>query len=145
MSTIAPPSRVMLHLGLGSFHRAHQAVYLHELIASGESQWHLAGGNLRPDMTETIDALVAQGGQYTLETISPSDVHTYTRITSIREVIPYVPGIAPLIARAADPATRIISFTVTEAGYYLDPANVLDTGAPDIMNDLAAVKAGQAG
>ena len=49
-----------------------------------------------------------------------------------------------LIAKAADPQTKIISFTVTEAGYYLDPKNVLDTTAADIANDLAAVKAGKA-
>ena len=37
---------VILHLGLGSFHRAHQAVYLHELIQRGDDDWVLAGGNL---------------------------------------------------------------------------------------------------
>ena len=45
---------VILHLGLGSFHRAHLAVYLHELIQSGDTGWQLAGGNTRPDMAETI-------------------------------------------------------------------------------------------
>ena len=59
MSAIPSPL-VMLHLGLGAFHRAHQAVYLHELIASGDARWCLAGGNIRPDMAETIAALVAQ-------------------------------------------------------------------------------------
>ena len=82
------PSLVMLHLGLGSFHRAHQAAYIHQLIASGDTRWRLAGGNIRPDMTETIAALAAQGGEYTLETITPNDEHRYTRITSIKEVIP---------------------------------------------------------
>ena len=56
---------VILHLGLGSFHRAHQAVYLHELIklevAAGQGpSWVLAGGNLRPDMADTVAALQAQ-------------------------------------------------------------------------------------
>ena len=41
---------VILHLGLGSFHRAHQAVYLHELQKTGDRRWSLAGGNTRPDM-----------------------------------------------------------------------------------------------
>ena len=136
---------VILHLGLGSFHRAHQAVYLHELRETGDTRWQLAGGNLRPDMAETIAGLVAQGGQYTLETISPANEHRYTRITSIKEVIPYTPDLKGLIARAVDANTRIISFTVTEAGYYLDPNNVLDLEAADIANDLAAVKAGKPG
>ncbi len=139
------PSLVMLHLGLGSFHRAHQALYMHQLIASGDTRWSLAGGNIRPDMAETIAALVAQGGEYTLETITPDNTHSYTRVTSIKAVIPFEPGLAGLIARAIDPATRIISFTVTEAGYYLDPNNQLDSSLPDVTDDLAAVKAGQPG
>ena len=139
------PSLVMLHVGLGSFHRAHQAVYLHQLRESGDTQWQLAGGNIRPDMADTIAALAAQGGEYTLETISPADEHRYTRITAIKEVIPFEPTLAGLIARAVDPSTRIISFTVTEAGYYLDPDNILDAAAADIVSDLAAAKAGQPG
>lgn len=137
--------RVWLHVGLGSFHRAHQALYLHMLRETGDTQWSLAGGNVRPDMAETIDALVAQNGEYTLETITPNNEHAFTRITSIKEVIPYTPELKGLIARAVDPNTRIISFTVTEAGYYLDPKNVLDTATTDIVNDLAAVKAGKPG
>ena len=145
MTTINQSTLVMLHLGLGSFHRAHQAVYMHELIASGDTRWCLAGGNIRPDMAETIAALVAQDGAYTLETITPANEHSYTRITSIKEVIPYTPDLKALIARAVDASTRIISFTVTEAGYYLDPNNILDPTATDIVNDLAAVKAGKPG
>ncbi len=144
MSAIPSPL-VMLHLGLGAFHRAHQAVYLHELIASGDARWCLAGGNIRPDNMELIAALAQQGGTYTLETITPQGRHSYTKITSIREVIPYEPTLSGLIARAADPATRIISFTVTEAGYYLDTQNRLDASLADIVADLATLRTGRPG
>ncbi|MEY5027932.1 MAG: hypothetical protein RLZ63_247 [Pseudomonadota bacterium] len=137
---------VMLHLGLGSFHRAHQAVYLHELIKTGDDAWSLAGGNTRPDMAETINALIAQGGAYILETISPAGEHRYERITSIRKVLPWTPDLAALIAQGADAATRIISFTVTEAGYYLDANNQLDLSTfADLRADVEAAKAGRAG
>ncbi|MGH8820496.1 MAG: D-arabinitol 4-dehydrogenase, partial [Rhodoferax sp.] len=66
-------------------------------------------------------------------------------IESIREVLPYEPSLAPVIARGAHPATRIISFTVTEAGYSLTPDNKLDTSASDIAADLAAARKDQAG
>lgn len=136
----------ILHLGLGSFHRAHQAVYIHELRQQGDLRWAIAGGNLRPDMAETIHALQAQGGRYTLETVTPQGERSYTRIESIQRVIPYQDDLAPLIATGADPATRIISFTVTEAGYYLDANNRLDWATfPDLRADLDAVKDGQAG
>ena len=138
-------SLVVLHLGLGSFHRAHQALYMHQLIASGDTRWSLAGGNLRPDMVETITALVKQGGEYTLETITPDNQHSYTRIKSIKQVIPYEPNLPGLMAKAIDPSTRIISFTVTEAGYYLDAKNILDFASSEITADLAAVRAGWPG
>ena len=135
----------MLHLGLGSFHRAHQALYMHQLQALGDNSWALAGGNIRPDMQETMDALAAQQGAYTLETITPAGQRSYTRVTSIQQVIPYEPQLQRLIARAADPATRIISFTVTEAGYYLDLHDQLELASDDIHADLAAAHAGHAG
>lgn len=137
---------LMLHLGLGSFHRAHQAVYLQRLIDAGDTRWSLAGGNLRPDMAETIEALRAQGGAYTLETVSPAGEHRYQRIAAIRQVLPYTPGLAKLIALGAEPATRIVSFTVTEAGYYLDADNWLDPAShPDLASDLQTARRGEAG
>jgi D-arabinitol 4-dehydrogenase len=137
---------VMLHLGLGSFHRAHQAVYLNALRATGDQRWSLAGGNTRADMADTIEALVAQQGRYTLETISPAGEHRYESITAIQRVIPYTADLGGLIAQGADASTRIISFTVTEAGYYLDEHNRLDWSTfADLRADLDAAKAERAG
>jgi D-arabinitol 4-dehydrogenase len=136
---------VMLHLGLGFFHRAHQAVYLHRLIEAGDRRWVLAGGNTRPDMPELIASLAAQGGAYTLETVTPAGERSYVRITAIKTVVPYSPGLAGLIAIGADPATRIISFTVTEAGYYLDTKNHLDLSFSDLATDVAAARDGKPG
>ena len=139
-----PSSRIMLHLGLGSFHRAHQAVYMQKLIDAGDDSWVLAGGNLRPDMADVIDALQRQK-YYTLETISPSGEHRYAVIDAIRYVVPYEPTISGLVEIGAHPATGIISFTVTEAGYYLDDQNHLDQSFTDLMDDVARVRDGQAG
>jgi D-arabinitol 4-dehydrogenase len=139
---MSSPPNVILHLGLGSFHRAHQAVYLNELHKRGDTRWVLAGGNLRPDMAETIAALQAQGGAFTLETVSPAGERRYERIASIRTIVPYEPSLAGLIEIGADSATRIISFTVTEAGYYLDSDNRLDTGYAELVSDLAGATRG---
>lgn len=147
MATSIPDgASVILHLGLGSFHRAHQAVYLQALHDAGDARWVLVGGNLRPDMADTVAALQAQGGAYTLETISPQDEHVYQRITAIREVVGFEPSLAGLIAHGAAARTRIISFTVTEAGYYLDADNQLDLATyADLRADLARAKNGEAG
>lgn len=136
---------LMLHLGLGSFHRAHQAVYLHQLQQTGDRRWALAGGNIRPDMAETIEALIAQKGAYTLETVTPQGERSYVRITSIETVVRFDPMLSGLIRLGADANTGIISFTVTEAGYYLDAKDKLDLNFADLQADVAALKSGKAG
>ncbi|HZW75403.1 MAG TPA: D-arabinitol 4-dehydrogenase [Caldimonas sp.] len=130
-------SRRILHLGLGSFHRAHQALYLHRLRAAGDERWSITGGSLRDDLAPTLDALALQGGRYTLETVSPQGERRYEWVESIAEVVRFDPTLARLIEVGADPATAIVSFTVTEAGYYLDAKNRLDLANPDLAADLA--------
>jgi D-arabinitol 4-dehydrogenase len=136
---------LMLHLGLGSFHRAHQALYLHQLQQSGDLRWALAGGNIRADMAETIEALIAQNGAYTLETVTPQGQRSYTRITSIQTVVRHDHMLSGLVQLGSDANTRIISFTVTEAGYYLDDKDKLDLNFADLQADLEALKAGNTG
>jgi D-arabinitol 4-dehydrogenase len=135
----------VLHLGLGSFHRAHQAVYLQRLIDAGDTRWSISGANIRPDMAEVVEALRAQGGRYTLETVSPAGEYRYEQIEAIREVLPYEPSLAGPIARGAAPSTRIVSFTVTEAGYYLDTKGRLDLSFADLAADIARAAKGEAG
>jgi D-arabinitol 4-dehydrogenase len=135
---------IMLHIGLGSFHRAHQAVYLHHLRETGDRSWAIVGGNSRPDMAETMAALIAQDGRYTLETVTPAGVRAYETITAIERVIPYSPDLAGLIDVGADPGTHIVSFTVTEAGYYLDAHDRLDLAAQDLAADLEAARSNDA-
>ena len=136
--------KIMLHIGLGSFHRAHQAVYMHRLRESGDRSWAIIGGNCRPDMAQTMAALIAQDGRYTLETVTPTGVRAYETITALERVIPYAPDLADLIAVGADPHTHIVSFTVTEAGYYLDAHDRLDLSVKDLADDLDAARSNDA-
>jgi len=115
----------ILHLGLGAFHRAHQAVALQRLIDAGDTQWHIAAGNICAGQEAVEAALVAQGGAYTVETVAPDGTTAYQRVQAISEVVPFEPGLARLIALGAERQTRIVSFTVTEAGYAPGPTNAL--------------------
>ena len=137
--------RTILHLGLGAFHRAHQAVYLQRLHDRGDRSWRLASGNIRPGDHETIAALQSQHGTYRLETVTPAGERRYERIAALSEVVPYAFGIERLIAIGAHPDTSIISFTVTEGGYYLDAGDRLDGSAADIVADIEHVRHGVAG
>ncbi|WP_020395722.1 D-arabinitol 4-dehydrogenase [Thiolinea disciformis] len=131
------PVYTQLHLGLGSFHRAHQAVYMQALHDQGDKSWQIIGGNIRPDMLDTISALQEQNGAYTLETVSPEGERNYQWITAIKQVITWDDQLHGLSKVAADPHTRIISFTVTEAGYYLDAHHQLDESFADLRHDIA--------
>lgn len=127
---------IWLHIGAGSFHRAHQAWYLHRLLAGGDNRWSIALGNIRDDATPLLTALAQQNGQYVLETVTPQGVRQYETITSISKVIPWDNELAALTAQGAQPETRVISFTVTEGGYYLDNQFNLDRENADIQVDL---------
>lgn len=125
-----------LHIGLGSFHRAHQAWYLHRLHVMGDKHWSIAAGNIRNDAEHVVQALSAQKGRYVLETVSPEGVSEYEEITSIQKLIPWQADLQPLIAEGADPKTKVIAFTVTEGGYYLNTSHKLEVNNPDLAADL---------
>jgi D-arabinitol 4-dehydrogenase len=139
------PGRInhILHIGAGSFHRAHQAWYLQRVRLSrpaNEPEWSLVVGNIRNDMQATLDALAAQHGVYTLETVTPKGERQYETISSITQVLPWSADLAALIEAGSDPACRIIAFTVTEGGYYLDDHDRLDRGNADLAADLAGAR-----
>jgi len=135
---------IQLHLGLGAFHRAHQAVYQQKLLDLGQSDWQLISANLRPNPDGSEQALIAQGGRYTLLTITSDGVEQYQQITALHEIIPHAPGLAGVIRCGADPRTRIVSFTVTESGYYLDGSGQLDAHIPELAQSLERTRASAA-
>ncbi|WP_272679271.1 D-arabinitol 4-dehydrogenase [Providencia sp. PROV032] len=127
---------VWMHIGAGSFHRAHQAWYLHRLIQQGDDSWSIALGNIRNDTNSLLDNLTKQNGEYTLETVSPEGERHYEKITSVRKVLHWDENLSQLVEQGRDKATRVIAFTVTEAGYYLTPQHELDAEQPDVKADL---------
>jgi D-arabinitol 4-dehydrogenase len=141
--TASADANVILHIGAGSFHRAHQAWYLHRLNQTetpGEPHWSLTVGNIRGDMNAVLDALAKQHGTYTLETVTPQGERAYETIRSITRVVPWSASLDELVEAGADPACKIISFTVTEGGYYLDEHDRLDTANPDLAADVAGAR-----
>ncbi|GGP24250.1 D-arabinitol 4-dehydrogenase [Silvimonas amylolytica] len=140
MNTHANGPSTWLHLGAGSFHRAHQAWYLHRLRETGDQTWTLALGNIREDMSPLLAALERQKGEYTLETITPEGVHQYETVRSISKIVPWDAQLAAVVEAGAAAQTRVISFTVTEAGYYLDQHFKLDVANADLAADLKGEK-----
>jgi fructuronate reductase len=125
----------ILHLGLGAFHRAHQAVYTDTVLAR-DPRWGICGVSLKTPRATA--PLAAQDGLYTVLTRSAEGT-TARVIGSLREAVFAGADRAALIARFADPRIAVVSLTVTEKGYCHDPATGrLDRAHPDIAHDLAA-------
>lgn len=123
----------IVHLGLGAFNRAHQAVYTDAVLRSGDLGWGIVGAGLMSSGTKA--ALVPQDGLYTLAEMGADDETTRV-IGSIVGVLG-PDDVDALLARMAAPTTRIVTITVTEKGYYLDAAGKLQLQAPAIAADLA--------
>ncbi len=128
----------IVHIGLGNFHRAHQSWYLHRLMQQGLAlDWAIVGAGVRPYDAEMRARLAAQDYLTTLIELDPEGI----RAEVVGSMIGYVPveeGNGPLIAQMADPAIRIVALTVTEGGYYIDPATKgFDAGHADMQHDAA--------
>jgi D-arabinitol 4-dehydrogenase len=91
-------------------------------------------------MVPLLEALARQNGAYTLETVTPEGVRAYEIIRSIRQIVPWDPELRALVETGALARTRIVSFTVTEGGYYLDDHHRLELANPDLAADLAGAR-----
>lgn len=126
----------IVHIGVGNFHRAHQAWYLHRLMQQGNAQdWAIIGAGVRAYDAEMRQKLLAQDCLTTLIELN-EDQRSVEVIGSMIGYLPPQYDNAALISQLADPAIRIVSLTVTEGGYYLHPVTKgLDTGHADIRHD----------
>jgi mannitol 2-dehydrogenase len=108
----------IVHVGVGGFHRAHQAMYLDRLMNDGKAlDWGICGVGVLPSDRLMADVMAAQDGLYTLVVKHPDGAFEPRVIGSIIEYLFAPDDPDAVIERMADPATRIVSLTVTEGGY----------------------------
>lgn len=131
--------RGIVHIGMGGFHRAHMARYTHDLMERGSDalEWGIFGVGLMPGDVRLTEALGPQDNLYTLVE-RDAESEQATVIGSVARTI-FAPAEAEALrATLDDPSTRIVSLTVTEAGYCLDPGTKrLNPDHPLIAHDLA--------
>ncbi len=128
----------IVHIGLGNFHRAHQAWYLHRLMQAGKAHdWAIIGAGVRAPDAAQRDRLLAQDCLTTLIELDPKGISAEVCGAMI-DFLPVEEGNAPLIAQMTKPEIRIVALTVTEGGYYVDAATGgFDASHPDIQHDAA--------
>jgi mannitol 2-dehydrogenase len=113
----------IVHIGVGAFHRAHQAVYTDMLLQDpGNKGWGICGIGLLESDRKIIDQLVQQDGLYSVMITGPDGILTARVIGSLIECL-YAPDDPQVvIEKMADPDVKIITLTITEGGYNFDSA-----------------------
>ena len=129
----APPVR-MVHIGVGAFHRAHQAWYTAN--ATDAADWGIAAFTGRRDTVAR--QLAPQDGLFTLVERGP-DADRHEVIGSIAEVHAS-DRTDRFLELLTAPSTSIVTLTVTEAGYHLRPDGALDLDDSDVVHDLAVLR-----
>src|SRR5438552_4458935 len=120
----------IVHLGIGAFQRAHQAMYTEAALNAGDRRWGIIGASLRSPAVR--DALKPQDGLYTLA-VRGAQGERLQVIGAIKQVLVAPENPQAVLGALTDPAIRIVTLTVTEKGYCYDPATAaLDETHPDI-------------
>ncbi|MBQ4914709.1 mannitol dehydrogenase family protein [Maribacter sp. MMG018] len=128
----------MVHIGVGGFHRSHQAFYTDALQEKYNTlEWGICGIGLREGDRKIHDVLTKQNGLYTLIVKHPDGKVEPRVIGSICDFLLGVDDAEQVIDRMADPATKIVSLTITEGGYNFNPSTgEFDFENQDIQHDL---------
>ncbi len=112
----------IVHFGVGAFHRSHEAMFVDRVLALGHTEWGIVGVGTLPGDHAMMAALSPQDSLYTLVTTSPDGESSAQVIGSIIQYLHGADDPASVLARLNDPATRIVSLTITEGGYGVNDA-----------------------
>jgi len=135
------PKPGIVHLGPGAFFRAFNAVYTADAMARSGGDWGIIAVSLRSPTAR--DQLTPQGGAYTAVELGPEG-RKPSVIEAITDVLVAPENPTAVVSAMADPAIKIVSLTITEKGYCLDPATgALNLDHPDIAQDIANLDAPQ--
>ncbi|MDQ0395852.1 mannitol dehydrogenase family protein [Labrys monachus] len=130
----------IVHIGVGNFHRVHQAVYVDRCLAAGATEWGICGVELidSPAMRDKAQAYKAQDCLYTVTEFAPDGTSATRVVGSMVDYLHAPADPEAVLARMAHADTRIVSLTITEGGYNIDETSgafVLAT--PEVAHDLA--------
>lgn len=139
-NTLYAPEKVdvgIVHIGLGAFHRAHQAVYIEKNLNRHQGgDWGICAVNIRSN-TQLVDQLKANHCRYHIAEYQDSQNVELREINAIRDALFAGTDKEPLFEKLVSPKTKIVTLTVTEKGYYLAPADkTLRQDDPSIQHDI---------
>ncbi|WP_027483004.1 mannitol dehydrogenase family protein [Deinococcus pimensis] len=127
----------IVHFGVGGFHRAHQAMYVEELLDAGHTDWGICGVGVLPGDARMRDVLKAQDHLYTLVTRAPDGTSGARVIGAVHEYLFAPDDPDAVVRKLAAPATRVVTLTITEGGYGVnDATGEFEANTSDLKRDL---------
>jgi fructuronate reductase len=131
----------VVHIGIGAFHRAHQAVLFDDALNAGDMRWGIIAASLRsPAVREQMQP---QDGLYTM-LVRDGEAEQARIIGAVQQVIVAPEDPQALLAALTSPDTHIVTLTITEKGYKLDPSTgALIANDPQLAADLASLQSPQ--
>jgi mannitol 2-dehydrogenase len=128
----------IVHIGVGGFHRSHEAMYLDRLLEQGKAaDWGICGVGVLPSDRRMAEVMAAQDGLYTLVVKHPDGTLEPRVVGSIVEYLLAPDDPEAVVEKMAEETTRIVSLTVTEGGYNFSPVTgEFDATDPDVVADL---------
>ena len=126
----------IVHLGVGNFHRAHQALYINKYLEkTNDLNWGIIGVNLRKSESEYFKLLGERKGKYILKTISTNGEENFEEIHSLINLFDWSSDQRDAENVLSNPSIEIVTMTVTESGYYISENNELDLHNEKIKNN----------
>ena len=128
----------IVHIGVGGFHRSHQAYYINKILSGGENtEWGICGIGLRETDQKIYETLSNQDGLYNLITRHPNGIIETEIIGSIVNFIWAYRNPEGALKKLSDPETKIVSLTITEGGYNFDSSTgEFNLSHPDVKHDF---------
>ena len=128
----------IVHLGVGNFHRAHQALYINNYIEeTNDKNWGICGINLRKEEGENFSFLKKRDGKYVLKTASSDGEIEFSEIHSIQKLIDWSEEKEEAEKILCDKDIEIVTMTVTESGYYINEENDLNLNLQIVKDNIA--------
>ncbi|WP_224366401.1 mannitol dehydrogenase family protein [Hyalangium versicolor] len=126
------------HIGVGGFHRAHEAIYLDRILSRpGHEAWGILGINLLPQDAAMAAAMKRQDGLYTVSEMAPDGTHVSRVVEAMVEYLYAPEQPKAVLDRLSHPDIRIVSLTITEGGYLIDDQGRFNLQHPSVVEDLA--------
>ena len=134
----------VVHIGYGAFHRAHQAVFIDDVMdMTGDLRWGIASVNLRQSESRAFGIAAQAGEGYIVNTIAPDGARDFRLVRPHIKFADATSAPEQATDLLALDSVHMVTVTVTESGYYLNEHDQLDLDAPPVAAGLAGKPSGR--